>query len=186
MSGFLWIVAVVVVVLVAANWRDISRLLPTQKTKNLPEEINAGEFMLSKPAGFYTEDAGRMFQVFSENRTGTMSIVDGESVREEFNCAWAVVSISPGDCLEVCREVAKHGAEIVLSESTGQMNGEPSLTVMVQKKSRFFTIETTHKAIFSCDRDKTYELRASVLTSKKAEYGQYVTQMVESFKLQTL
>ncbi|MEL6321142.1 MAG: hypothetical protein AAFQ57_10905, partial [Cyanobacteria bacterium J06626_14] len=159
------IILFVVAIFLIKNWQRIARLLASPKPKAPPEQINTDEFTVAKPAGFY-RSTGRptslALEIYSEAKTGVIGIVDGQSVKEEFNCAWAVVSVTPGDGLELCRKLAKDKAEEILHEAEETLGGDRSLTITVLKRSAHFRIETTHKVIISRDRNNTYELRASV------------------------
>ena len=186
MGPIVFIILFVVAVLLISNWGSIARLLTSPKPKAPAEQINTDEFTVAKPAGFY-RPTGRptslALEIYSEAKAGVIGAVDGQSVREEFNCAWAVVSVTPGDGIELCRKVAKDKAEEVLCEVEEAVGSDRMLTITVLKRSAHFRIETTHKIIVSSRHNKTYELRASVLSSKKAEYGEAVDEIIASFKV---
>lgn len=186
MDPIVFIILFVVAILLIRNWRSIARLLTPPKPQAPPEQINTDEFAVSKPAGFYRftgRPTSLALEIYSEDKAGVIGVVDGQSVKEEFNCAWAVVSVTPEDGIELCREVAKNKAEEVLREVEATLGSDRSLTITVLKRSAHFRIETTHKVIVSSRHNKTYELRASVLGSKKAEYGDAVDEIIASFKV---
>lgn len=186
MNAFLIIVLVVATILLISNWQSIRRLLTPPKPKAPPEQINTGEIALIKPAGFYrpaTTTQSFAIEIYSEKKAGVIGMVDGRSVQEEFNHVWAVVSVTLGDGLELCRNVAKQNVEAILNEVEGQVGRDRMLTIEVVKRSAHFQMETTHKVIVSSDRQKTYELRASVLSEKKAEYADAMAEILNSFNL---
>lgn len=80
-------------------------------------------------------------------------------VKEDFQCVWAVVSVMPGDGIDLCREVALRNADIVIREEVREgalaVSSEGSalqviacnriLAAVVQKRSAHFTIETAYR-----------------------------------------
>ena len=186
MNALLIIVLVIVTILVISNWYSTRRSLTLPKPQAPPEHINTGEIALTKPAGFYQPTATAQsfaIEIYSEKKAGVIGMVDGRSVQEEFNHAWAVISVTPGDGLELCRNVAKQNVETILNEVEGQSGRDRTLTLEVVRRSAHFKIETTHKVIVSSDQQKTYELRASVLSEKKAEYADAMAEILDSFNL---
>ena len=188
MSSLLFIILLVAAFILVRNWQYISRSLRPPKPKHPAEEISTDEFLMLKPAGFRRiSDPTSSFavEIYSERAAGVIGLINGQSVREEFNHAWAVVSITPGDTVHICKEVAENGAESVLNRLDSQKGHDCTSIISVLKRSAHFRIETTHKAIFSSDRNKTYELRASVLTQERDEYLNAVSQIVASFRINT-
>lgn len=187
MGGFIWILIAIAALLIWQNWDLVSRLLPKKKPTQKPAQlIETSEFKILKPAGFYQPPEASLFSLYTEVKTGAISVIDGESIREEFNCAWAVVSISPGDTLEICRNMAKQDAIEILQEddTTAADTADKRLSITVVKKTRLsLRIETTHTVVVSAARQKTYELRTSVMASKKEAYRDAIAQIIQSFEI---
>ncbi|NJN04459.1 MAG: hypothetical protein HC873_10885 [Leptolyngbyaceae cyanobacterium SL_1_1] len=110
----------IILFVVFVNWRSISRWLTPPKPPAPAEKINTGEFVLLKPPGFVAVSGNsHLFaaEIYSEKKAGGVGAVDGEMVREEFNHAWAVVSVTPGDALQICEAAATENCEAVQLET---------------------------------------------------------------------
>ena len=98
--------------------RRVTRPLPIQQ---VDEEystrfVGLEEFVLLKPAGFYRDDNPPNLEIYSEDKAGIMARINGKMVNESLRCAGAVVSVTPGDNLERCREAAIENAQAIISE----------------------------------------------------------------------
>ncbi|MEL7225455.1 MAG: hypothetical protein AAF810_24170 [Cyanobacteria bacterium P01_D01_bin.36] len=184
MNGFIVIVLLVVGFLLLVNGRDIVKAIWTSERKYPSQRIDRGDYALTKPAGFKVSDESHLFMIQSANVTGAIAIVDGRRIQEEFNCAWAVVSVTSGDGIEICRGVAKEHSDEVLSESEEIVDGNRVLTITAQRKTpAYFVIQTTHKAVMSLAHNKTYELRVSTINNQPPKYGKAANQILESFEV---
>ncbi|MEO0354824.1 MAG: hypothetical protein AAF268_08380 [Cyanobacteria bacterium P01_A01_bin.3] len=184
------VIAFIAITFLLKNQRNLKRLFASAPKPSPAKRIETDEFSLMKPAGFSCpspSSASKLFalELYSDRRSGLIQIVDGHQVREEFSYAWAVVSVTPGNGLELCRNAARNSSVQILEETEETTNDEQQLTIVARKQSKLFSIESTHKVVFSPQLDKTYELRVSLLSDYKSEWIEPVGTILSSFQLNT-
>ena len=182
------VIAFIAIIFFLKNQRNLKRLFAPAPKSSPAERIDTDEFSLLKPAGFSRpspNSASHLFalELYSDRKSGLIQIVDGQQVREEFNYAWAVVSVTPGDGLELCRTAARDSSVEILEETEASTDDGQQLTIVANKKSKLFSIESTHKIVFNQQLNKTYELRISVLSDYKSKWIGPVNTMLSSFQL---
>lgn len=190
------IIAVMAVILVLSN-RDLLIDIFRRKPEKKSEKIKTDEFVITKPVGFYVPKTKNFpAEVYSTEMIAKVSTINGKNVTNQFNSAWAVVSVASFS--EVSREIVFNSnrqyvfdsADEILGESEIAIveNGERQFTITTLRKphgegSNIFEIETVHKFVESLKYNKLYELRASILKDSKTKYGAGIDEIIESFQV---
>lgn len=192
-----WIIVAVIAVIFVLTNRDLIIDIFRSKPEKKSEQIKTDEFIITKPVGFYIPKTKNFpAEIYSTEMIVKVSRIDGKNVTNQFNSAWAVISVASFS--EVSREIVFNSnrqyvletADEILSESeiTTAENGERQFAIITLRKphgegSNIFEIETVHKFIESLKHNKIYELRASILTDSKTKYGAGINEIVDSFQV---
>lgn len=141
-----------------------------------PEEIETGEFLISKPEGFLhplNTDSGLAFEAYTKEF--------GEEDARKLRQAWAELEVHEGGDPDRIRADIKKAAGQVLNEETVSEGGRKVYLIDAERLEKGVPVTTLYK--ISGAPGRVYEMRVSILDDFKESYLQNSDQLRAGFRL---
>jgi len=141
------------------------------------EVIDKKEFIIIKPEGLINplnENSEFVFEAYSKEF--------GKNDAEEFNQMTAHLKIISGASFKEICENARRSVSVILSENVSVNDKSQNVCLIEGRKSEdkvwFYSV---CKIIHSVERQKTFQLRISILENYREDYAERLNETLESF-----